>query len=110
MYLIIRCGSCRYFTYVDRYQQWKLCPHCGETINVRQAQAYLEVEDYTVAEKIISQLEAHLKRTNQKDLSPEEKESLRHQYAEWIRGQVYSYHFLPHRWQMRVTRRPQDRQ
>jgi len=88
MYLIIRCGSCRNFTYVDRYQEWKLCPTCGEAIRVRQAPAYLEVEDYAVAEKIIRELESYLERTQKKDLSLEEKESLRHQYAEWIRGRV----------------------
>ena len=88
MYLIIRCGSCRTFTYVDRYQEWKLCPHCGEAIRVRQAPAYLEVEDYALAEKIIRELEGYLARTQKKDLSSEEKESLRHQYAEWIRDRV----------------------
>jgi hypothetical protein len=88
MYLIIRCGGCRTFTYVDRYQQWKLCPACGETINVRKAPAYLEVEDYTVAEQIIRQLEAYLDCNKKRDLSPEELQALRHQYAEWIRNRV----------------------
>jgi predicted RNA-binding Zn-ribbon protein involved in translation (DUF1610 family) len=88
MYLIIRCGSCRNFTYVDRYQQWKLCPTCGETISVRQVPAYLEVEDYTVAEQIIRQLERHLEQTRKKDLSAEEIQELRRQYAEWIRSRV----------------------
>ncbi|HQA81644.1 MAG TPA: DUF1922 domain-containing protein, partial [Methanoregulaceae archaeon] len=41
MYLIIRCPGCHTFSYVDRYQQWKLCPRCGEAISVRQGPAYL---------------------------------------------------------------------
>lgn len=88
MYLIIRCGGCRNLTYVDRYQEWKLCPVCGETIRTSQAPAYLEVEDYEVAERIIRQLEKHLQQTRKKDLSSEEIQSLRQQYADWIRSRV----------------------
>ncbi len=88
MYLIIRCGGCRNFTYVDRYQQWKLCPVCGETIRVDQAPAYLEVEEYEVAERIIRQLEKHLQTTRRKDLSAEEVQALRQQYADWVRSRV----------------------
>lgn len=88
MYLIIRCGGCRTFTYVDRFQQWKLCPSCGETISVRQAPAYLEVEDYSVAENIIRQLQKYLDTSRKKDLSPDEIDALRHQYAEWVRSRV----------------------
>jgi len=77
MYLIIRCGGCRTFTYVDRFQQWKLCPSCGETISVRQAPAYLEVEDYSVAENIIRQLQKYLDANKKKDLSPDEIDTLR---------------------------------
>jgi hypothetical protein len=88
MYLIIRCPGCRTFSYVDRYQQWKLCPLCGEAINVRQAPAYLEVEDYSVAEQIIKQLERFLDSTKKKDLSADEIAALRQQYADWIRSRV----------------------
>jgi hypothetical protein len=88
MYLIIRCPGCRTFSYVDRYQQWKLCPRCGEAINVRQAPAYLEVEDYSVAEQIIRQLERFLDSTKKKDLSADEIAALRQQYADWIRSRV----------------------
>ncbi|HON81326.1 MAG TPA: DUF1922 domain-containing protein [Methanoregulaceae archaeon] len=88
MYLIIRCGGCRAFTYVDRFQQWKLCPNCGETINVTGSPVYLEVEEFTMAETIIRQLQAHLDTRRKKDLSPEEISALRHQYAEWLRSRV----------------------
>jgi hypothetical protein len=86
MYLVIRCGGCRTFTYVDRFQQWKLCANCGETIDVRRATVYLEVEDYHVAENVMEQLEEHLHRTKKKDLTREELETLRHQYAQWLRS------------------------
>ncbi len=88
MYLIIRCGGCRNLTYVDRYQEWKLCPVCGETIRVSQAPAYLEVEDYEVAERIIRQLEKHFQQTRRKDLTADEIQSLRQQYADWIRSGI----------------------
>jgi hypothetical protein len=86
MYLVIRCGGCRTFTYVDRFQQWKLCANCGETIDVRRATVYLEVEDYNVAESVVAQLEEHLHRTKKKDLTREELETLRKQYAQWLRS------------------------
>jgi tRNA G26 N,N-dimethylase Trm1 len=88
MYLIIRCCGCRTFTYVDRYQQWKLCPHCGETISVAGSPVYLEVEEFTMAENIIRQLQKHLDTSRKKDLSPDEIIALRHQYAEWLRSRV----------------------
>jgi hypothetical protein len=88
MYLIIRCAGCRTFCYVDRFQQWKLCPVCGEVIEVRQAPAYLEVGEYKVAERIVNKLEEYLHQTRKKDLTPEEIRSLREQYAAWVRGQV----------------------
>jgi tRNA G26 N,N-dimethylase Trm1 len=88
MYLVIRCDGCRTFTYVDRFQQWKLCPVCGGTINVRQSPTYLEVEDYSVAESVVSQLEEFLHRTKKKDLSPEEKTMLQQKYAQWLRNEI----------------------
>ncbi len=88
MYLIIRCPGCHTFSYVDRYQQWKLCPRCGEAISVRQGPAYLEVEDYSVAEQIIRQLERYLDSTRKKDLSSDEIAALRQQYADWIRSRI----------------------
>jgi hypothetical protein len=88
MYLIIRCGGCRTFTYVDRFQQWKLCPSCGETISVARAPVYLEVEEFTMAENIIRQLQRHLDSSRKKDLSPDEITELRHQYAEWLRSRI----------------------
>ncbi|MCU0632740.1 MAG: DUF1922 domain-containing protein [Methanolinea sp.] len=85
MFLIIRCPGCRTFAYVDRFQQWKLCPVCGEAIEVRQAPAYMEVDEYQVAERIVTQLEEYLHRNRKKDFTSEEIKELREQYAQWIR-------------------------
>jgi hypothetical protein len=85
MYLVIRCPGCKTFTYVDRFQRWKLCPVCGEAAEVRRAPAYLEVDDYLVAEKIVEQLEAYLHKNKKKDLTNEEIDDLRRQYASWLR-------------------------
>jgi len=88
MFLVIRCPGCRTFTYVDRFQQWKLCAFCGEAINVRQAPVYVEVDDYHTAEHIANQLEEYLHNTRQHDLSPAEIAVLREKYAEWVRKRV----------------------
>ncbi len=85
MYLIIRCPGCRTFTYVDRFQRWKLCPVCGHAHEVAKAPAYLDVEDYHEAEHIVKQMEKHLHTAKKKDFSPEETEELRHHYATWLR-------------------------
>jgi hypothetical protein len=85
MYLVIRCPGCRTFMYIDRFQKWRLCPSCGESINCLQAPVYIEVKDHTDAESIVAQLETHLHRTGKQDLSPSEVEQLRYQYASWIR-------------------------
>ncbi len=88
MFLIIRCPGCRTFSYVDRFQQWKLCPVCGEAIEVAKAPAYIEVDEYQMAEKIVVQLEEYLHRNRKKDLSAEEIAALREQYAAWIRSRA----------------------
>jgi hypothetical protein len=88
MFRIIRCGGCRTFTYVDRFQEWKLCPICSETIDLRRAVTYLEVEDYRIAERVVAQLEQYLHDTKRADLTPEERKELREQYAEWLRNKV----------------------
>lgn len=85
MFLIIRCPGCRTFSYVDRFQQWKLCPVCGEAFEVVKTQVYVEVDEYQVAEQIVGQLEEYLHRNRKKDLSAEEIAALRAQYAEWLR-------------------------
>jgi hypothetical protein len=85
MFRIIRCGGCKTFTYVDRFQEWKLCPICSETIDLKRAATYLEVEDYQTAEKIVAQLEKFLQETRRKDLTREELREIRAQYAEWLR-------------------------
>ena len=88
MYLVIRCPGCRTFTYVDRFQQWKLCPVCGEATDVRKAPVFLEVDDYGMAEKIVGQLEQYLHRQKRHDLTTEEIAELRRQYACWLRARV----------------------
>lgn len=88
MYLVIRCPGCHTFSYVDRFQQWKLCPICSTSIEVGKATAYLEVEDYRTAERIVRKLEQHLHKMRKSDLTPEEVEQLRAQYADWLRKQA----------------------
>jgi hypothetical protein len=86
MYFIIRCpGGCRTFTYVDRFQKWKLCPLCGHAYEVAKVPAYLEVEDHHEAEHIVKQMEKHLHANKKKDFTPEEKEELRHHYTAALR-------------------------
>jgi hypothetical protein len=86
MYFIIRCpGGCRTFTYVDRFQKWKLCPLCGHAYEVAKVPAYLEVEDHHEAEHIVKQMEKHLHANKKKDFTPEEKEELRHHYTTALR-------------------------
>ena len=87
MYFIIRCpGGCHTFTYVDRFQKWKLCPLCGHAYEVAKAPAYLEVEDHHEAEHIVRQMERHLHANKKKDFSDEEKKELRHHYAHALRN------------------------
>jgi hypothetical protein len=86
MYIIVRCpGGCKSFTYVDRFQKWKLCPVCGPAYDVTKAPAYLEVEDHHEAEHIVRQMERHLHAVKKKDFSEEEKAELRHYYATALR-------------------------
>jgi acetyl-CoA carboxylase beta subunit len=92
MYLIIRCPSCRTFTYVDRFQKWKLCPICGHAQEVVKAPAYLEVEHYLEAEHIVKQMEKHLHTTKKTDFSPEETAELRHHYTEALRKKAKGHH------------------
>ncbi len=85
MYLVIRCPGCRSFTYVDHFQRFKLCPVCSEAINVQNAEAFLEVEDFNIADSVIRQLETFLHHSKRKDLTNEEINLLRKRYAEWVR-------------------------
>jgi hypothetical protein len=87
MYYIIRCpGGCRTFTYVDRFQKWKLCPFCGHAYEVAKAPVYLEVEDHHEAEHIVKQMEKHLHANKKIDFTKEEKEELRRHYTAALRG------------------------
>ena len=91
MYLVIRCPSCSTFTYVDRFQKWKLCPQCGHAQEVARSPAYLDVEDFHEAEHIVKQMQKHLQANKKKDFSPEETAELRHHYTEALkkRGREY---------------------
>jgi len=88
MYVIVRCPGCRTFSYVDRYQRWKLCPVCGQAYEVSRVPTYLEVEDHVEAEHIVRQLDKYLHTMKRKDLTPEEMEDLRRQYAMWVREKI----------------------
>ncbi|HXX54743.1 MAG TPA: DUF1922 domain-containing protein [Methanoregula sp.] len=85
MYVIIRCPGCTTFGYVDRYQQWKLCPVCGHAYEVKKAPVYLDVMDHHEAEHIVKQMEKHLHTHKKKDFTPEEKAELRHHYTSHLR-------------------------
>ncbi len=88
MYVIVRCPGCRTFTYVDRFQRWKLCPICGQAYEVARAPQYLDVGDYVEAEHIVRQLEQYLQKMKRKDLTPDEIEDLRRQYALLVKNKV----------------------
>jgi hypothetical protein len=88
MYLVIRCPGCTTFTYVDRYQRWRLCPRCGEAINVAKAPTYLDVNDFADAEDVVRQLESFLQATGKEDLTEGEIQKLRAQYAQWVKNRV----------------------
>ena len=85
MYLIIRCPGCGTFTYIDRFQKWKLCPLCGETVNAKRVSAYLEVNTHQEAESIIHELEKYLKKTGKADISADDKKVLGKEYTHWVR-------------------------
>jgi len=91
MYLIIRCPSCSTFSYVDRYQKWKLCPQCGHAHEVARGTVYLDVEDFHEAEHIVRQMQKHLQATKKKDFTPEETAELRHHYTEALRKRGRGY-------------------
>jgi acetyl-CoA carboxylase beta subunit len=88
MYRVIRCPGCRTFTYVDQFQKWKLCPVCGETVNVSKAPIYLEVRDHRDAEEIVAQLGSFLQRTRKRDLSEADLAKLRENYTQWVKTQI----------------------
>ena len=46
---------------------------------------YLEVKDYKEAEAIVNELGKYLLKNKRKDLTPEEKEKMREEYAQWMR-------------------------
>ncbi|HOI14637.1 MAG TPA: DUF1922 domain-containing protein [Methanoculleus sp.] len=88
MYLVIRCPGCKTFNYIDRYQRWRLCPMCGEVINVERVPVYLDVDDFLDAERVVEQLELYLHETGKKDLTEQDIQELRAQYALWVKNRV----------------------
>ena len=88
MYLVIRCPGCGTFTYIDRYQRWKLCYNCGEAINTTKSPTYLEVRNYTEADNIVKELERYLHKTGKADFTETEKERLHAEYARWLRKRL----------------------
>ncbi|MDK2916792.1 MAG: hypothetical protein PWR25_1349 [Euryarchaeota archaeon] len=88
MYLVIRCPGCKTFNYVDRYQRWRLCPMCGEVINVQRVPIYLDADNFLDAERVVEQLEAYLHQTGKKDLTEQDIRKLRAQYARWVKSRV----------------------
>lgn len=87
MFHVLRCPGCSTFTYVDRFERWKLCHICGEVINVKRAPVYLDVRDFRDAEDVVMQLEDFLRAAGRDDLSREELETLRREYSQWLRLQ-----------------------
>lgn len=71
---------------MDKYQKWKLCPACGATIGLNQVQVYLDVKKPAEAEIISRQLQKYLHEKKKKDLSEEEIEQIREEYAGWVRS------------------------
>jgi len=88
MYLIIRCPGCLTFTYVDRYQQWKLCPVCGESIKVSNVPAYIDVKTHRDADSIVRELEKYLHKNKRNNLTDVEQRKLNADYAQWMRKNV----------------------
>lgn len=88
MYLVVRCPGCRAFIYVDRYQRWRLCPICGEVIDIEKAPVYLDVDDFLDAEHIVEQLESYLHRTGKGDLTRSDIQKLRAQYVRWVKDRM----------------------
>ncbi|MEG3056752.1 MAG: DUF1922 domain-containing protein [Methanoculleus sp.] len=88
MCLVIRCPGCKTFIYVDRYQRWRLCPTCGEAINVAKAPIYLDTDDFLDAECVVKQLESYLHRTGKDDLTESDIQKLRAQYVRWVKNRV----------------------
>ncbi len=61
---------------------------CGEAINVGRAPVYIDVDDFSDAERVVEQLESYLHRTGKKDLSEHDIQQLRIQYAGWVKDRA----------------------
>lgn len=85
-YWVVRCPNCREFTYTDKFGKWKLCPVCGEVISLSEVPVYLEVNDFSEAEELISAVHRYLQHTGRVDLHPEEVALVRRKYSEWLKS------------------------
>ncbi len=84
MYLIIRCQNCGTFAYIDPFQNWKLCPVCGEIMQRGSVPEYLEVKDHHEADAVIAELERYLYLNNRTDLTRDETRTLRAAYVQRV--------------------------
>lgn len=84
-YWVVRCPNCRQFTYTDQYGKWKLCPVCGEVIQISKVPIYLEVDDFSEAEVLIKEVERYLARTGRLDLTADEVDIVRTKYLQWLK-------------------------
>jgi hypothetical protein len=66
---------------MDRFQKWKLCPVCGETMKRNSVPAYLEVADHHEADAVIAELERYLHENKRTDFTVDETERLRAAYV-----------------------------
>ncbi|WAI01130.1 DUF1922 domain-containing protein [Methanogenium organophilum] len=89
MYIIVRCESCGTFTYIDRFQNWKLCPVCGETMQKSSVRKYLEVENHHDADAVVVELERYLHQNKRTDLTPDETRKLRAEYARRVSSDIH---------------------
>lgn len=90
MYLIIRCQNCGTFAYIDLFQNWKLCPVCGETMQRGSVPEYLEVKDHHEADAVIAELERYLYLNNRTDLTRDETRTLRAAYVQRVGSGTFS--------------------
>ncbi|MFA5395836.1 MAG: DUF1922 domain-containing protein [Methanogenium sp.] len=88
MYLIVRCENCYTFSYMDRFQKWKLCPVCGGTMERGSVPEYLEVADHHEAEAVIAELERYLYENKRTDFTLDETEKLRAAYIRRVSSSV----------------------
>ena len=71
---------------MDKYQKWKLCPVCSTTIDLSRVQVFLDVKKPGEADVIACQLQKYLQDNRRKNLTEEEIDKIREEYAGWVRS------------------------